>query len=194
MALDVKIFPRNIEMTDRINDNVTKKISKLDRFLTDVEETRVDLAEEKSARNPNDRQVAQITLRGRGYILRTEERSDDILTAVDMAIEKMQRKIERLKGKRMRGRAEGAAASMAEQSAIPTLEPGMDMDEEETQAVIARRKSFVLTPMNEMEAVEQMRQLGHENFFVFYNADTHKINVLYGRRDGTYGLIEPTIG
>lgn len=194
MALDVKIFPRNIEMTDRINDNVTKKISKLDRFLTDVEETRVDLAEEKSARNPNDRQVAQITLRGRGYILRTEERSDDILTAVDMAIEKMQRKIERLKGKRMRGRAEGAAASMAEQSAIPTMEPGMDMDEEETQAVIARRKSFVLTPMNEMEAVEQMRQLGHENFFVFYNADTHKINVLYGRRDGTYGLIEPTIG
>ena len=194
MALEVNIYPRNLELTDRINDYVTKKVAKLDRFLADVEETRVDLAEEKSARNPNDRQVAQITLRGRGYILRTEERSDDILAAVDLAMEKMQRKIERLKGKRMRGRAEGAAAAVAEQSQVPVLETDAAFDEDEAVAIIARRKTFVLTPMNELEALEQMRQLGHENFFVFYNANTNKVNILYGRRDGTYGLIEPTIG
>jgi putative sigma-54 modulation protein len=194
MAVKVDIYPHNLEMTDRINDYVVKKMSKLDRFLTDVVEKRVDLNEEKSARNPNDRQVAQITLRGNGYILRTEERSDDILAAVDMAAEKMERKIERLKGKRMRGRAEGAAASIAEQTAPVPAEPELEFEEEELVPVIARRKTFVLTPMNELEAMEQMRQLGHEDFFVFYNADTSKINVLYARRDGTYGLIDPTVG
>lgn len=191
MTLEVDIYPRNMELTDRINDYVIKKISKLDRFLSDIDETRVDLAEEKSARNPSDRQVAQITLRGRGYILRTEERSDDILTAVDLALEKMQRKIERMKGKRMRGRAEGAAASVAEQTSVPASERAAE--EQEALPIIARRKTFSLDPMDEMEAVEQMRQLGHESFFVFYNVNTNKINVLYTRRDGTYGLIDPTL-
>src|SRR5512133_1410017 len=114
MALEVAIFPKNLELTDRINGYVNKKISKLDRFLNDIEDTRVDLAFIKSARNPSDRQVAQITIRGRGYILRTEERSDDIFTAVDLAMEKMQRKMERFKGKRAHGRGDGApAASVA---------------------------------------------------------------------------------
>jgi putative sigma-54 modulation protein len=60
--------------------------------------------------------------------------------------------------------------------------------------LIGRRKKFVLLPMNEDEAVEQMRLLGHDNFFIFYNANANKINVLYRRRNGTYGLIEPEIG
>jgi putative sigma-54 modulation protein len=66
--------------------------------------------------------------------------------------------------------------------------------ETETAPIIARRKTFSLVPMDENEAIEQMIQLGHENFFVFYNADTNSINVLYHRRDGSYGLIEPTLG
>lgn len=189
MALEVAIYPRNMDLTDRINEYVTKKISKLDRYINDIEETRVDLAYEKSARNPSDRQVAQITIRGRGYILRTEERADDIFSAVDLALEKMQRQIERFKGKRVRGRTEGPALSQVSQEPTPVAEL-----EEEEPPVIARRKSFELTPMDEMEAIEQMTLLGHENFFVFYNANTNKINVLYRRRDGTYGLIEPTIG
>jgi putative sigma-54 modulation protein len=60
--------------------------------------------------------------------------------------------------------------------------------------VIARRKSFTLVPMDELEAIEQMRLLEHENFFIFYNANTSSINVLYRRRDGDYGLIEPNLG
>jgi putative sigma-54 modulation protein len=187
MALEVAIFPKNLELTDRISGYINKKISKLDRFLGDIEETRVDLAYEKSARNPSDRQVAQITIRGRGYILRTEERSDDIFTAVDLALEKMQRKIERFKGKRSRGRGDGTpAAEVAPQA--PIL-----IEEAEGAPVIARRKTFNLVPMDEMEAIEQMILLGHENFFVFFNANTNSINVLYHRRDGTYGLIEPTL-
>jgi putative sigma-54 modulation protein len=188
MALEVAIFPKNMELTDRINEYITKKISKLDRYLSDIEETRVDLDYQKSARNPSDRQVAQITIRGRGYILRTEERSDDIFAAVDMALEKMQRKMERLKGKRARGRGDGTPAAMVSvESVTPAEVP-------EAMPVISRHKTFSLPPMNEVEALEQMIQLGHENFFVFYNADTNAVNVLYRRRDGTYGLIQPTLG
>jgi putative sigma-54 modulation protein len=189
MALEVAIFPKNMELTDRISEYVTKKISKLDRFINDIDETRVDLDYQKSARNPSDRQVAQITIRGRGFILRTEERSDDIFSAVDMALEKMQRKIERYKGKRSHGRGDGTPMSevTAEVAAAP-------IETTDVSPVIARRKTFELVPMDETEALDQMIQLGHENFFVFYNAGTNKINVLYRRRDGSYGLIDPTLG
>lgn len=192
MALEVAIFPKNLELTDRISGYVNKKITKLDRFLNDIEDTRVDLAYIKSARNPSDRQVAQITIRGRGYILRTEERSDDIFTAVDLALEKMQRKIERFKGKRSRGRGDGTPAAEVAPETQAATETATETTMEETP-VIARRKAFNLVPMDEMEAIEQMSQLGHENFFVFYNANTNSVNVLYHRRDGTYGLIEPTL-
>ncbi len=189
MALEVAIFPKNMDLTDRISEYVTKKVSKLDRYLPDVEETRVDLAYLKSARNPSDRQVAQITIRGRGYILRTEERAEDIFTAIDAALEKMHRKMERFKGKRARGRGDGTPASqVGTDTGTPVLEEGEEMP------VIARRKTFSLVPMDEMEAIEQMQQLGHENFFVFFNANTNLVNVLYRRRDGTYGLIEPRLG
>jgi len=188
MALEVAIYPKNMELTDRISEYIKKKISKLDRFLNDIDETRVDLDYQKSARNPSDRQVAQITIRGRGYILRTEERSDDIFAAVDQALEKMQRKIERFKGKRARGRGDGTpTAAVAPEVSAANVET-------EEQPIIARRKTFSLVPMDEMEAIDQMIQLGHENFFVFFNANTNKINVLYRRRDGTYGLIDPTLG
>lgn len=190
MALEVAIFPKNMEVTERINDYVTKKISKLDRYLNDIEETRIDLDYQKSARNPADRQVAQITIRGRGYILRTEERSDDIFAAVDMAVEKMQRKIERLKGRRARGRGDGEPVGQVLAAVESASEPA---EETEQTPVVARRKTFALTPMDENEAMEQMSQLGHETFFVFFNATTNSVNVLYRRRDGSYGLIEPTL-
>jgi putative sigma-54 modulation protein len=177
-----------MEVTDRINDYVTKKISKLDRFLPGIEEARVDLAYVKSARSAADRQVAQITVRGKGYILRSEERADDIFAAVDAALEKMQRRIERYKGKHYRGRGDGKSAA--------EVVPQPEMEEEESGElgpVIARRKRFPLSPMDEFEAIEQMILLGHENFFIFYNANSKTVNVLYRRRDGTYGLIEPEI-
>ena len=66
--------------------------------------------------------------------------------------------------------------------------------EEEEPPIIVRRKQFTVSPMDESEAIEQMSLLGHEDFFVFFNASTESINVLYRRRDGTYGLIEPEIG
>jgi putative sigma-54 modulation protein len=102
----------------------------------------------------------------------------------------MQRRMERYKGKHYRGRGDGRSAAEVtpeEEEAVESAE------EEETAAIIARRKRFVLEPMDELEAVEQMTMLGHENFFVFFNANSNAINVLYRRRDGTYGLIEPEV-
>jgi putative sigma-54 modulation protein len=188
MALEIEIYGRSIEVTDRIQDYVTKKVSRLDRFLPGIEEARVDLAYVKSARSAADRQVAQITVRGKGFILRSEERADDIYSALDTALDKMQRRIERFKGKHYRGRGDGKSASDV---VIPPIE---EEESKELGPVIARRKRFLLSPMNEMEALEQMGLLGHENFFIFFNADTNSINVLYRRRDGSYGLIEPEIG
>lgn len=184
----IEIFARNLEVTDRIKDYLTKKVSKLDRFLANIEDIRVDLAFEKAARSSSDRQVAQITLRGKGFILRTEERADDLFAAIDASVDKMQRQIKRLKGKREIGRGDGTPASE-----VAAVTPEVDEDETEG-AVIVRRKKFTIAPMSEQEAIDQMTLLGHENFFVFYNADTSRMNVLYRRRDGNYGLIEPEIG
>jgi len=113
MTVEVAIFGRNMDITDRIDDYVTKKVSRLDRFLSGIEEARVDLSYAKSARSASDRQVAQITLRGKGFILRSEERADDIFAALDIAIDKIQRQIERYKGKRNRGRGDGKSLAEA---------------------------------------------------------------------------------
>lgn len=186
MALDVQVYGRNLEVTDRIIDYTKKKVSKLDRFLSDIDEARVDLAYIKSARSAADRQVAQITIRGRGYILRAEERSDDVFTALDSAVDKLQRQMERFKGKRQKGRGDGKSAS----EVIPAV---LEEEGEEDQSLIVRRKKFTLTPMDEIEALEQMKLLSHEDFFVFFNSVTNSVNVLYLRRDGLYGLIETEI-
>jgi putative sigma-54 modulation protein len=189
MAIEVQIYGKNMEVNERLHDHVTKKVSKLDRYLNGIEEARIDLSYVKSARNAADRQVAQITVRGKGFILRSEERADDIFAALDTALDRMQRRIERYKGKRYRGRGDGKPFSdLVMEAAILEEE-----EEEEIGPVIARRKRFLVTPMDELEAIEQMSMLGHENFFVFFNVNTNAINILYRRRDGNYGLIEPEI-
>lgn len=187
MALQVDIFARNMEVTDRIKEYVDKKVGKLDRYLNGIDETRVDLAFVKSARNAADRQVAQITVRGHGFILRAEERKDDVFAALDAALDKMQRQIERFKGKRNRGRGDGTTVAEITQETVVE-------EAENAGPTIARRKTFTLIPMDEQEALEQMTLLGHEDFFIFYNVNSNAINILYHRRDGTYGLIEPKIG
>jgi putative sigma-54 modulation protein len=186
MTIKVDIFSRNLEVDEQIEQYVTKKASKLDRYLSDIEQVKVDLDYIKSARNANDRFVAQITVRGHRALLRTEERSDELTTAFDLTIDKMQRQLERYKGKHYHSRGDGRpvveVVSMAEKST------------EEQFGVISRRKTFDLFPMSEAEALEQMKLLGHDNFFIFFNDETDMISVLYRRRDDTYGLIEPKIG
>lgn len=188
MANKVEILARNMRLTDNTREYVEKKAAKLERYLQEIDEIRVELSHLKTARNANDRQVAQITMRGKGYILRTEERADDLRVAFDTALDKMQRQIERYKGKHYRGRGDGRSAAEVFEEEWPVDETG------ELLPLIAKRKKFVMMPMNEDEAVEQMRLLGHNNFFVFFNAEKNSIQVLYRRRNGSYGLIEPVLG
>jgi putative sigma-54 modulation protein len=185
MAQKVEISAKNVHLNDQLKEYVNKKAARLERILPEVEETKVDLVSSKSLRLKNDREVAQFTLMGKGFILRTEERDSELMTAIDKSADKMQRQIERFKGKRERGRGDGSsAAEVMPEETTP----------EESKSVIVRRKSFTLVPMDENEAIEQMALLAHEDFFIFYNVDTNSINVLYKRRDGDFGLIEPRLG
>lgn len=181
----VVINVKNMELTDRIKEYVDKKIPRIERLLPDLENIKFDLSYAKNARNRADREISQVTITGKNYVLRTEERDDDMLTAIDRSVDKMQRQIERFKGKRNRGRGDGTSAAGV--TNIPE-------DSAEQPTIIVRRKSFTLVPMDETEAIEQMALLAHEDFFIFYNVTTNAVNVLYRRRDGDYGLIEPRLG
>lgn len=184
---NVDVQTRNMEMTDAINKYVNDKAERLSRHLPQIEDVRVELTYFKSARSASDRFSAEITARGKGLLLRAEERADDLRAAFDTALDKLDRQIERYKGKRYHGRGDGRSAAEA-------AEQIMDDETGELTPLVAKRKKFALYPMNEEEAVVQMRELGHDNFFIFYNGETSKINVLYRRRNGSYGLIEPEIG
>ena len=189
MAQKIEITARNMRLTDNTRDYVEKKAAKLERYLQEIDEIRVELSHIKSARSAQDRQVAQITVHGKGFILRSEERADDIHAAFDTALDKIQRQIDRYKGKHYRGRGDGrSAAEVVHDEETAADETG------ELLPLIARRKKFIVLPMTEDEAVEQMRLLGHDNFFIFFNAEQNSIQVLYRRRNGSYGLIEPVVG
>jgi putative sigma-54 modulation protein len=187
MSNKVEVQTRNIRLTEKIEEYVNKKAGNFDHYLPSIEEARVELEHHKAARNTSDRNVVQITVRGKGFTLRTEERADEALAAFDLAHDNMQRQIERYKGKHQHGRGDGRSAAEA-------AEPIIDDETGELSPVVARRKKFILYPMSEDEASVQMRNLGHDNFFIFYNAETSKVNVLYRRRNGSYGLIEPELG
>ena len=187
MTNKVEIHTRNIRLTEKIEEHVNKKAGNLDHYLPAIDEARVQLSYYKAARDAKDRNAAEITVHGKGFTLRSEVRADETLAAFDYALENLQRQIERHKGKHYHGRGDG-------RSAAEVADDVLDEDTGELSPLFAKRKKFVLYPMSEDEAVVQMRDLGHDNFFVFYNANTSTINVLYRRRNGSYGLIEPELG
>jgi putative sigma-54 modulation protein len=185
MAQKVEISSKNLQLGDQIKEYINKKVSRLERILPEVEETRIDLSSSKAIRNRKDRDIAQFTLQGKNFTLRSEESGSDLMTAIDKAADKMQRQIERFKGKRNRGRGDGISVSNISTEPSPT--------DDQIKSLIVRRKSFTLIPMDENEAIEQMSLIAHEDFFIFYNVNTNSINVLYKRRDGNFGLIEPKL-
>lgn len=173
---------KNVEVTDWLREYVEKKLGKLDRYLPTIDEVRVELSVQ-STRSFKDRQVAQVTVRSNGAILRAEERSDDMFASIDAVLDKIYRQIARFKGKRIDRYRE-----QAEELPIEIEEEAAEAEEHR----IVRTKNFRVSPMDEAEAIEQMELLGHD-FFVFYNASNQNINVLYRRRDGNYGLINPQV-
>ena len=182
---------KNFVISDRIRDYVEKKIGKLDRYLEDIDEARVEITQE-STKSAKDKNVVQITIKSTGTILRAEERSEAIYACIDAVADKIHRQVARYKGKRQ-DRRHGHGHQKEQLEDFPML----DQDAlasliEEDDRKIVRVKRFRVDPMNEDEAVEQMELLGHD-FFVFFNGDAGQINVLYRRGDGDYGLIAPEL-
>lgn len=196
--MDIKISGRNVKISERLEGYTQKKVERLDRYLPNIRDVRVDLARQNNRRGEN-MSIAQITVRhDRGAILRTEERTTgDLDLAIDGAVDKMYRQIQRFKGKR-RDKLRKRDRYMATAEEIEMAEPmPIDDDEEVVDATVPypsqeviRRKHVELIPMDEEEAIEQMELLGH-TFFMFLNSETNKVNVLYSRADGGYGLLEP---
>lgn len=202
--MDVIVHGTNVKVTDAVKDYAQRKAGRLDRFLPNVLEIRVDLSRQNTRRG-EAMAIAQITLRHRrGAILRAEEKmrgndKDAFEAAINAAVDKMYRRIERFKGKRSRkGRERFAEAYMATEEELSLAE---ELPEYETGAEeiapqyddnqeILRRKEIIVAPMNESEAIEQMELLGH-TFFMFLNKDTAKINVLYRRSSDGYGILIP---
>jgi putative sigma-54 modulation protein len=186
--MDLIIHGRNVDVTDWIEEYVDKKVGKMERYLPTANEARVDLSHNET-RAASDRYTSQITIWSNGQILRAEESTSDIFASIDASADKMYRQIRRFKGRyHTKRRASAAATAEAELAATMTE----DMEEEEEEASIIRRKEFLLQPMNEEEAMEQMLLLGHD-FFVYYDLDANGVNVLYRRRDGQFGLLQPRL-
>ena len=182
--MDLTITGKNLEINDTIRKYVEKKIGRLDRYLPNIIDGRVELTVAEGARAAEDRQIAQVTLRTKKMILRAEEASSDIFASIDAVFEKMQRQVDRYKGKRWSKR------EIEPQPAAESAEAEEESVEE--QPYVVRVKQFQMVPMDETEAIDQMELLGHD-FFVFFNANLDQVNVMYRRRNGEYGLIQPEL-
>lgn len=181
---------KNVEINDWLREYVEKKVNKLGRYLPGIQEARVELSVQRT-RSSQDRQVAQLTVRSNGLIMRAEERTDDMFAAIDAVVDKMHRQIARYKGKRQ-NRWQGQGPRRTGDEAPPVDSQILEELAEEEERRIVRVKQFAVSPMDEEEAIEQMELLGHD-FFVFFNPNSGKMSVLYRRKDGNYGLLEPEL-
>lgn len=178
--MKIKIFGKNIEVTEGIRSAVEEKIGKLDKYF--AEETRVDVT---LSVNKNEQKV-EVTIPVKGRIIRAEEISDDMYVSIDMVEETIERQLVKYKNKII-----DKKKSIKEAFTETYIEADYE-DEGEDQIKIKKTKRFGIKPMDPEEACVEMELLGH-NFFVFLNAETEEVNVVYKRKGNTYGLIEPEL-
>ncbi|MBA4548193.1 ribosome-associated translation inhibitor RaiA [Thermoactinomyces intermedius] len=178
----------NLQVTDALRDFIERKLSKLERYFDHSAEVEAQV----SLNVLKDMHKVEVTIPFPGLLVRAEELSEDMYASVDLVMEKLERQIRKYKTKvNRRSRREAGFRNMLKENAS---EKGTTMtaltDEEEGDDEIVRVKRFQLKPMDTEEAILQMELLGH-NFFVYTNAVTDEINVIYRRKDGKVGLIEP---
>ena len=166
----------NMEVTPGLKAAVEKKIGKLDHFFTPDTEVIVAMSTQK------DRQKIEVTIPIKGNTIRAEESSSDMYVSIDLVEEIIERQIRRYRKKLIDRKQAAVSFSQA------FIEEEDETPEDEIQ--IVRTKKFAIKPTNPEEACLQMEMLGH-NFYVFLNSDTDQVNVVYKRKNGTYGLIEP---
>ena len=176
MTMKAIVSGKNISVTPQLHEAALKKLAKLEKYFQEEVTAQVTLSVEKK-----ERHKAEVTIPVKGTILRGETVTTDMYASIDMAVEVLEKQLlkyrhritDRHQGK-LRERAEGAVDENAEEEGIS----------------IVRNKKFDIKPMYPEDACVQMELLGH-SFFVFTNAETDDVSVVYRRKDGTYGLIEP---
>ncbi|WP_153125209.1 ribosome hibernation-promoting factor, HPF/YfiA family [Peribacillus tepidiphilus] len=185
--MNYNIRGENIEVTPALREYVEKKIGKLEKYFNHTPDANVHV----NLKVYHDKtSKVEVTIPMPNLVLRAEERKDDMYAAIDTITDKLERQIRKHKTKVNRKfRTNGSTAELfapvaVEEQAEPVVE------EEDHELEIVRNKRFDLKPMDSEEAILQMNLLGH-NFFVYTNAETNKTNVVYKRKDGRYGLIEP---
>jgi putative sigma-54 modulation protein len=165
---------KNMEITDALGDTIERKLGKLGKYFRKDTEAQVTLSVERN------RHIIEVTIPFDGIVLRCEESTDDMYASIDKAVDKLERQIKKHKTK-LEKRVRGGKLLFEN---ITSTE-----DNEENPKVV-RTKRFAMKPMPVEEAILQMELLGH-SFFVFSNSNTEEVNVVYRRKDGNYGLIEP---
>ena len=179
MRLQVK--GRNVTVSDSLREYALEKLAKLEKHLNDAARLELELQVEK---NPSiaENQVAEATIWTKGPVLRARESSQDMRASIDLLVEKLERQARRYRDKRRRGPGR-----------VPTQPDSRPVIADSEEPRIVKTKQFPVKPMSPEEAVLQLELVGHD-FFVFQNAETDDVNVVYRRRDGNYGLIEPQLG
>ncbi len=175
--MQIIFFGKNTEVTTALKEYLEKKMKRIER-ITDQE-----IAGQANFTLERGRYIVEVTLPLNGMLVRGEETNADPYASIDLVIDKLEKQVERFKKARLARKRTASAPELA--SEAPAESPG---EEEEHRVVKVKR--FPLKPMTVEEAVLQMNLLGHD-FFVFHNGDTMQINVVYQRRDGDYGLLEP---
>ena len=169
------ISGKNIDITPGLRDAVEGKLGKLERYFSPDTEVQVTLSVEKG------RQKIEVTIPVKGSIIRAEQDSSDMYVSIDLVEEIIERQIKKYRTKLIDKK----------QSALSFSEAFLQEEPEQEEPVkIVKTKRFAMKPMDPEEACVQMELLGH-TFFVFRNSETEEVNVVYKRKDNTYGLIEP---
>ncbi len=167
---------KNIELTESLKNMAEKKFSKLDKYFSEEAEARVVFS------TVREQQTVEVTIFLPKTIIRAEETTDDMYSSMDNAVDALARQIRKHKTKLKRRYQNNETIRFDEIAE-------KEKEKEETENKIVKRKNFELSPMNEEEAILQMELLNH-NFFVFLDADTEAISIVYKRKDGNYGKIE----
>ena len=169
------ISGKNIEVTEGLKSAIYDKLGRLEKFFVEDTDVQVTLSVEK------ERQKIEVTIPMKGHIIRAEQASDDMYVSIDLVVEVIERQVTRYKKK---------IVDKEQNSAYIQNDFFNVEDDDDEEVKIIRSKRFAVKPMYPEDACVQMELLGH-NFFVFRNAETDEVNVVYKRKGSTYGLIEP---
>lgn len=186
---------RNLELSERLRTQIARKLRRLDRVAHPDAEATVELIGHASHASAASH-VAEVTLHTNGSVVRSVSAGPTLIAAIDTLLDKLERQVVRSKTRQrsVRERDHDETAAVLEREALGSVATEREAAaEERAEPSVVRIKRFDMVPMFEEDAIAQMTELGHD-FFVFLNAENERISVLYARRDGSYGLIEPITG